>query len=399
MGDEVRLRTLSVTVATENERMDGSMIYEYPDWVEDFVCIADECEDTCCAGWEVDIDEGTLELYRSAEGSFGDRLRCEIRSENETEDGGCFFPLTKEGRCPFLNDRNLCDIITNLGPDAISMVCDEYPRYFVTVGDYEQMDMSLSCMELGRLFFAGEKMELRREEDAIRREEDDVDEERLRRILACRDRAIAALQDRPSDARPGSWRKIIEEAVRDWTGTDDDSKGIVDQKDREELEVLFAESDAEIHRRMTELEPLDASWPRLLADVNATINLSERMGVKASAGTGAGCTGEGDGVALQGMEPKCSVRTAAYEEQWNRWFTRLSVYFLFRYTIDAYYDGTVVNAVRMMCRSLRFIERMAETRERQKGTPLTVEDMVDLAHIYSRQVEHSEENVDALKTR
>ena len=131
------------------------MIYEYPDWVEDFVCIADECEDTCCAGWEVDIDEGTLELYRSAEGAFGERLRGEIREENGTGDGGCFFPLTQEGRCPFLNDRNLCDIITNLGPDAISMVCDEYPRYFVTVGDYEQMDMSLSCMELGRLFFAG----------------------------------------------------------------------------------------------------------------------------------------------------------------------------------------------------------------------------------------------------
>jgi lysine-N-methylase len=43
------------------------------------------------------------------------------------------------------------------------------------------------------------------------------------------------------------------------------------------------------------------------------------------------------------------------------------------------------------------MERMAKTRERKKGAPLTVEDMVDLAHIYSRQVEHSEENVDALK--
>jgi lysine-N-methylase len=361
------------------------MIYEYPDWVEDFVCIADECEDTCCAGWEVDIDEGTLELYRSAEGAFGERLRGEIREENGTGDGGCFFPLTQEGRCPFLNDRNLCDIITNLGPDAISMVCDEYPRYFVTVGDYEQMDMSLSCMELGRLFFAGERMELRREEDRITREDSEVDEAWLLKILSCRDRAIADLQDRPDchpDAQPECWRRRFENVVKAWK-----NDGILRDDDREALEELFAETDEEVHRRMSDLEPLDASWPVLLADVRGIIDVPE----SADSRCGGKMPEEAD------PSGSCMEPSASYEEQWDRWFTRLSVYFLFRYTIDTYYDGTAVKAVRMMYRSLRFIERMAETRERKKGAPLTVEDMVDLAHIYSRQVEHSEENVDALK--
>ena len=361
------------------------MIYEYPDWVEEFVCIADECEDTCCAGWEVDIDEGTLELYRSAEGAFGERLRGEIREENGTEDGGCFFPLTKEGRCPFLNDRNLCDIITHLGPDAISMVCDEYPRYFVTVGDYEQMDMSLSCMELGRLFFAGERMELRREEDRITREDSDVDEAWLVKILSCRDSAIAALQDRQDcqpDAQPEGWRRRFEKVVKAWK-----NDGILRDDDRDALEKLFAETDEEVHRRMSDLEPLDASWPVLLADVRGIIDVPESVDFR----RGRKSPEEAD------PSGSCMEPSVSYAEQWDRWFTRLSVYFLFRYTIDAYYDGTAVKAVRMMYRSLRFIERMAETRERKKRAPLTVEDMVDLVHIYSRQVEHSEENVDALK--
>jgi lysine-N-methylase len=270
--------------------------------------------------------------------------------------------LTKEGRCPFLNDRNLCDIITNLGPDAISMVCDEYPRYFVTVGDYEQMDMSLSCMELGRLFFHGDRMEIRREEDAMSRGDESVDTGFLEKILEARKKGIALLQDGQICAEPDGWKETFCRAALLLAG----------EADRGEMETIFRETGEDLWKKMTELEPLDASWPRLLAKVRESIDHPESC--------------------LQG-----EWRTEIYGKRCNRWMQRLGVYFLFRYCIDTYYDGSGIPAVRMMYRSLCFLQLLFRTREREEKRALETEDLIDLAHIYSRQVEHSEENVDILK--
>ena len=32
-----------------------------PDYYSEFSCIADKCSDNCCIGWEIDIDENSLE--------------------------------------------------------------------------------------------------------------------------------------------------------------------------------------------------------------------------------------------------------------------------------------------------------------------------------------------------
>ena len=39
------------------------MLFTRPDYYEDFECIADKCEDTCCAGWQIVIDRETLKKY------------------------------------------------------------------------------------------------------------------------------------------------------------------------------------------------------------------------------------------------------------------------------------------------------------------------------------------------
>ena len=33
------------------------MEYVYPDYYRQFTCIGGECPDTCCAGWEIVIDD------------------------------------------------------------------------------------------------------------------------------------------------------------------------------------------------------------------------------------------------------------------------------------------------------------------------------------------------------
>lgn len=43
------------------------MIYTYPDYYDKFTCIAGECPATCCAAWEIVIDDESLEKYRQYE--------------------------------------------------------------------------------------------------------------------------------------------------------------------------------------------------------------------------------------------------------------------------------------------------------------------------------------------
>ena len=122
----------------------------YPDYYEDFACIADRCEDTCCAGWEIDIDDASYEAYCQIGGEFGERLRSCIKTyetdseEPEGEDDGAQasgmyedayeqhgFILTADMRCPFLDEHNLCDIYRELGEEALCEVCTNTPRNFL----------------------------------------------------------------------------------------------------------------------------------------------------------------------------------------------------------------------------------------------------------------------------
>ena len=40
------------------------MFYVRPNYYEQFKCISDRCEATCCAGWQIVIDKRTLKKYK-----------------------------------------------------------------------------------------------------------------------------------------------------------------------------------------------------------------------------------------------------------------------------------------------------------------------------------------------
>ena len=46
-------------------------IKRVPTYFNEFACIGGACEDNCCIGWEVDIDDESLEVYNSVGGEFG----------------------------------------------------------------------------------------------------------------------------------------------------------------------------------------------------------------------------------------------------------------------------------------------------------------------------------------
>lgn len=47
------------------------MRYLKPHFYDQFTCTAGDCPDTCCAGWQIVIDEDSLERYGKEQGEFG----------------------------------------------------------------------------------------------------------------------------------------------------------------------------------------------------------------------------------------------------------------------------------------------------------------------------------------
>lgn len=118
-----------------------------PNYYNDFKCIAGLCKHSCCIGWEIDIDDDTFHYYESIDSAFGKSLR-----ENITKQDGCnCFKLTRNERCPFLNSRNLCDIILNIGENALCQICSDHPRFRNFYSDRIEIGLGLCCEEAARL--------------------------------------------------------------------------------------------------------------------------------------------------------------------------------------------------------------------------------------------------------
>ena len=89
-----------------------------PDYYEEFKCIAGDCPESCCIGWELDIDPDTLAYYRTVKGPLGERLAACI--EKGVVDETASFHLAVNGRCPFLGEDGLCDDCRRILKLAIS---------------------------------------------------------------------------------------------------------------------------------------------------------------------------------------------------------------------------------------------------------------------------------------
>jgi len=151
-----------------------------PDYYHKFKCIASECKHSCCIGWEIDIDAERAEEYRSVSDEMGARLEKSIAWETPPH-----FILGDGERCPFLNERNLCDLILHLGEESLCEICREHPRFYNALPDRTEAGLGLCCEEAARLILSQkEPMKLL----GAGASEDE--------IICFRDRLIALAQER-----------------------------------------------------------------------------------------------------------------------------------------------------------------------------------------------------------
>ena len=193
-----------------------------PVYYPEFRCIASACRHTCCGGWEIDVDDGSLERYRQYAGPLGNELR---RSITTNEEGEAIFRLRPDGRCPMLTDDGLCRIITEMGKDALCEICAMHPRWVNEFSRFTEMGLGLTCEAAARLI-----LREKRKAVMIPLEEGDGDKEdvtadekdffefrdRVLEILWRRDmpmrRRLAALESEGYAIETGEafeWREIL----------------------------------------------------------------------------------------------------------------------------------------------------------------------------------------------
>ena len=163
-----------------------------PDYYNEFSCIADKCKHSCCIGWEIDIDDYTLELYKGIGGELGKKLSDNIVTD---KDGVHSFKLCQGERCPFLNEKGLCQLILEQGEDILCDICNDHPRYRNFYTDTAEIGLGLCCEAAAEIVVARDK-----KTEAILLSDDGYEEEPLsddeKELFAFKERAISLIQDR-----------------------------------------------------------------------------------------------------------------------------------------------------------------------------------------------------------
>ena len=420
------------------------MRYTIPDYYKKFRCIAGDCPATCCAGWQIVIDDAALKKYMDMAGvkrvrkgipvmkkqggqPFGSRLVNSIDWENKTF-------LQYDGRCAFLDEHNLCDIYTEAGEQYFCRTCRNYPRHIEEFENEREISLSLSCPVVARMLLDRQEKVQFISRETEQEEQDESFDEFLYFILQdCRSEMFEILQNRE---QPITFRiakvlalahdiqnridaeqifeveAVLERYQRE--GADE----ILQKKfeayqlkpetlqeaicvEKEAVENLSDDSQMKLRKNLMdllyEMEILDLSWPDQVRSYKKTLY-----------GSGA---------------ERYTVLRETYTAQMPWLETeaeQLMVYFLFTYFCGAVYDGDAFSKVKLAAVCTMLIQEMelAEAATRDNAEPaensitdsqkqksvekaleglLTLEERAQIAWRFSRELEHSDLNLETME--
>lgn len=255
--------------------------------------------------------------------------------QNIVRDDCPHFKLTPEERCPFLNEQNLCELILELGEDSLCQICSDHPRFRNDFSDRTERGLGLCCEAAAELILG------RTEKAQLLCEQSDAPESPLepleQAILSARSRAFAIVQDRSllMDARI---RRLLNEFEIQ-----------MPQLDGGRWAELFCS-----------LEQLDAEWS------NRLLQLRE---------CGPFCDDE-----------KLSALEIPFEQ--------LVVYLIYRHLPQAQDETDIKACLGFAVLGFWVLRALCQTQNADGGC--TLSDFLNLARLYSSEIEYSEENTDAL---
>lgn len=128
-------------------------------YVNGFKCIGGHCPDSCCIGWDVDIDQAAYKKYKKFQsGPLSTIVKHHLYRNESMYDPNIDYAKVKlktNKWCPFLNDDKWCLIQKSYGEQALSHVCQSFPRIVNQLNGIWEMSLTLSCpIAAERLFLS-----------------------------------------------------------------------------------------------------------------------------------------------------------------------------------------------------------------------------------------------------
>lgn len=323
------------------------MLVRVPDYFDQFACLAGDCPHSCCIGWEVVIDEDTAWRYRAEPGPLGEKLRAAMQFDGED----VCFPLDG-GRCPFLNRENLCEIHCALGAEATSVTCQEHPRFIEEYGPFKEISLSAACPKANELLLgSNEPLTFSVLEDETPAEEGDA---WLNWLLPLRNYLLDLLRNReqPLQERLRYFLLIAQEAQR-----------LLDAKAMEKLTAFCASP----YIRRPEAAELTEGWEQAACRCLRSLEILEP-----------------DWQALlERWENNPALPAFAPREPEK--LERIAVYLAFRYLLKAVNDGDLLGRAQFCLLGVLAVDRLSRFTE-----------LSEALRLFSREIEHDQDNLDAL---
>lgn len=359
-----------------------------PHYYKDFVCIASKCKDNCCiGGWEIDIDDETANYYLNLEGEFGDILRASIGRTDEY----CF--KLKDGKCPFLDNENLCEIYKNLGEDKMGVVCTQFPRFTEYYGSIKETGIGLACEEAERIIFTDRKpfsmdIEDIDEEEVIDTEYDNVLANYLFKV---RD-LLFKMIDNESISLHNKMIYMIEigKHIQDLVNENNTEEiqniiNLLQQNNYEALQLDKQNINTDENSSMyevesilnaySELEILNEQWQYYLNDMYDMLHSED----------------------MSPADYSVLVKEfTEYIKDRNYEYSNMVKYFVFRYFMKASYDHDVFGKLQLSVTNYFVIRDMDIVKWLKNNREFSFEDRIETVHIFSREVEYSEDNLEVL---
>ena len=406
------------------------MIYTYPDYYKKFSCIADKCPDTCCGKWQIVIDDDSLEKYEDYNGEYRDELRRKVNWKEGV------FRHGRSGKCAFLRDDMLCDMYIHMGKDSLCTTCREYPRHTEEFENVREVSLSLSCPEVARILMnITDKVTFVTEEDDEDEVFDDFDYFLYSNLEDIREEILNVIQDRIVDIRSRIERvlQIGASAQRHYDEGDLVMWDECEERDKPEicrkLEFCPEHSNTEINNEVfldDEYVLLQRQFGFLLDELELLYDDWEDVLIESQSilfGDGAETFAENrrrfeswwrDNCEVTGCQPGQKSYAAGNDAAEDRsedieecvdelhmtmdiFLEQIIVYFISIYLLGAVYDGKIDGKVNACVGHAVELYMLLMARWLRNGETLSVDELIELSYRYSREIEHSDENLEQVE--
>lgn len=362
-----------------------------PHYFDQFSCTGSRCPDTCCVGWMIEIDEASYQRFMSMEGEFGERIRKNIL---EREDGH-FFALNENGRCAFLNEKNLCEMVIKMGDAGLCSLCDNYPRVGVEFGGLREMGLSLSCPEVSRLVFSSSKPicfgEWFKEEEI--QGTDYTKDVLFTSLMDLRDVLFGILQNRELSIGERASLYIMM-ASRLQNILDEDSDEMKMSEKVQKLSEKFSDG-GYLKKSLDAIKGCRMELSREF--INGVMKFLDGLEI---------VNQKWLDLFHETMEWLERNQTDVYQEKHEKFrefygekeyvYEHLMVYYVYRYFMKMIFDGDIYSKAVLCVMALVVIHEMnVAVWDGQKGS-FGLEEQIQVMYLFSKEIEHCEENMERL---